>query len=123
MVSGVFAQTGSESGPGERTLQVPRLATESPFTLNVTEAAARDLALKIEGIRDESVVEGNVTRLYGSTIPDALVTVNGEVVAVTTHGLFYTDLPLDPGTNFIEIVASDFGGRLTSASFAVVSIQ
>ena len=123
IVSGVFAKPASGSDPGERVLPIPRLATESPFTLNVVEASGRDLVLKIEGIRDESVVQGDVTRLYGSTVPDALVTVNGEVVAVTTHGLFYTDLFLLPGTNFIEVVASDFGGRETSASFTVVSLQ
>ena len=123
MVGGVFAGAGPAANASERTSQVPRLATESPFTLNVEEARGPHLILKIEGIKNESVIWSDVTRLYGSTLPDALVTVNGSVVAVTTHGLFYTDVKLDPGANFIEVVASDFSGREAAASFTVVSIQ
>ena len=123
MVGGVFAGAGPVANASERTSQIPRLAMESPFTLNVGEAQGPDLILKIEGIKNESAIWGDVTRLYGSTLPDALVTVNGSVIAVTTHGLFYTDVELEPGANFIEVVASDFSGRETSASFTVVSLQ
>lgn len=123
MVGGVFADTAPVADAPERTSQVPRLAMESPFTLNVDEVQGPDLILKIEGVKNESVIWGDVTRLYGSTVPDALVTVNGGVVAVTTHGLFYTDVELEPGTNFIEVVASDFSGRETSVSFTVISLQ
>ena len=122
-VRGVVAGTGQDVDSGEPEPAIPRLATESPFTLSVAEARSSDLILKIEGIEKESVVEGDATRLYGSTVPDALVTINGDVVPVTTHGLFYSDLKLEPGTNFIEIVASDFNGRKATASFTVVSLQ
>lgn len=121
-VRGVVAGTGQDNS-GEPTSAVPRLATESPFTLSVAEVQSPDLILKIEGLEKESVVEGNATRLYGSTAPDALVTINGDIVPVTTHGLFYSELKLEPGTNFIEIVASDFNGRVATASFTVVSLQ
>jgi len=122
-VRGVVAGAGQGADSGGPESAVPRLATESPFTLSVAEVQSSDLILKIEGIGKESVVEGDTTRLYGSTIPDALVTINGDVVPVTNHGLFYSDLKLEAGTNFIEVMASDFNGREASASFTVVSLQ
>ena len=111
---------GSE--PGSRTA-IPNLAKESPFRLGIDEAQGPGLPLKIEGINDRSVVEGPATCLYGSTLPDAFVTVNGQVVAITDNGLFYTDVDLEPGTNYVVVVASDFNGRQTTSQFTVVSLQ
>ena len=116
-------EDGQGSDTGEPRPRVPSLATKSPFRLSIEEMQGPDLPLKIEGISRESVVEGDVTRFYGSTVPDALVTVNGDIVDITDHGLFYTDVKLEPGTNIIEIVASDLTGRETAAFFTVVSLQ
>jgi len=117
-VLGGTAQDADEPRP-----RLPRLATDSPFRLSIEEIQGPDFPLRIEGIATQSVVEGDVTRLYGSTVPDAFVTVNGDLVDITDHGLFYTDIRLEPGTNIIEVVASDLTGRQTSARFTVVSLQ
>ena len=57
--------------------------------------------------------------VMGGTRPDAVVGVNGTLVAVNALGIFSTTVILDEGPNFIEVVATDIQGNMRSQTVAV----
>ena len=81
-----------------------------------------NLSLDFEGIGNESVVRSDRVLLYGVTSPDAIVSVNGLILEVQPDGTFELTLPLDPGPNIVDIVASDLEGNSINSSLAIISI-
>ncbi len=59
---------------------------------------------------------------HGVTSPDAVLSINGILVSIDAEGEFEVTVSLDPGTNLIEVIASDFEGNQESAVFAVISL-
>ena len=102
---------------------VPSLLLKPLVPLTVEELSGDTLPLKISGIKNRSVIEESAVAFWGDTAPDAFVTVNGDRIEVSEYGAFVVDFPLEDGANFIEILASDYQGRTTSASFVLVSTQ
>ena len=80
------------------------------------------LSLDFEGIGNESVVRSDRVLLHGVTSPDAIVSVNGVILEVQPDGTFELTLPLDPGPNIVDIVASDLEGNSINSSLAIISI-
>ncbi|MDD5591265.1 MAG: hypothetical protein PHY18_04990, partial [Dehalococcoidales bacterium] len=56
----------------------------------------------------------------GITSTDAVVSVNGQIVAVDTDGGFSEPVALDLGPNLIEVLASDFYGNSASVLITVI---
>ena len=81
-----------------------------------------NLSLDFEGIGNESVVRSDRVLLHGVTSPDAIVSVNGVILEVQPNGTFELTLPLDPGPNIVDIVASDLEGNSINSSLAIISI-
>jgi len=81
-----------------------------------------NLSLDFEGIGNESVVRSDRVLLHGVTSPDAIVSVNGVILEVQPDGTFELTLPLDPGPNIVDIVASDLEGNSINSSLAIISI-
>ena len=81
-----------------------------------------NLSLDFEGIGNESVVRSDRVLLHGVTSPDAIVSVNGVILEVQPDGTFELTLPLDPGPNIVDIVASDLEGNSVNSSLAIISI-
>ena len=81
-----------------------------------------NLSLDFEGIGNESVVRSVRVLLHGVTSPDAIVSVNGVILEVQPDGTFELTLPLDPGPNIVDIVASDLEGNSINSSLAIISI-
>lgn len=54
-----------------------------------------------------SVVHDNQIEVVGKTDPDAILTINNQVVSVNENGSFDTKINLTPGLNTITIVASN----------------
>lgn len=102
---------------------VPSLLLKPLVPLTIEELSGDTLPLKISGIKDRSVTQAPAIAFWGDTAPDAFVTVNGDRVEVSEYGAFVVDYPLNDGANFIEILASDFQGRTTRASFVLVRTQ
>ena len=111
----------TESNPEPQATQEP-VAVISAGTPN-PEAVGEQVFIDLEGIENESIVEGSQVAFTGTTTPDALVSVNGESIAVDLDGTFSVELSLEPGPNFIEIVSSNLRGQETSRVISVVSIQ
>ena len=87
------------------------------------EAVGQQVFLELAGIENESVIEASVVTVSGTTTPDALLSINGEVIPVELDGTFSIELTLEPGPNFIEFVASNLRGQEASRVISVVSIQ
>jgi hypothetical protein len=102
---------------------VPGLLLKPLVPLTIEELSGENLPLKISGIKDRSEVQEPAVAFWGDTAPDAIVTVNGDHVEVSEYGAFVVDFPLEEGANFIEIIANDFEGRTTNASFTLVRTQ
>ncbi len=71
---------------------------------------------------DESVVHETPLVVVGRTIPDAVVSVNGQTVEVNAQGGVVSLVSLEPGPNLIEVVASDLTGQQETALLTVVYI-
>lgn len=65
-------------------------------------------------LTDEDTVE-----ITGATDPEATLSVNSQPVVLGKGGLFYLRVPLKPGANYINIVATGKSGKITSISRTV----
>jgi hypothetical protein len=81
-----------------------------------------NLNLDFEGIGDESIVRSETVLLRGVTSADAIVSVNDVIVEVQSDGTFELTLLLDPGPNFVDVVASNLDGSTINSSLAIISI-
>ena len=81
-----------------------------------------NLSLDFDGIGNESVVRSDRVLLHGVTSADATVSVNGVILEVQSDGTFEITLPLEPGPNIVDIVASDLEGNSINSSLAIISI-
>ncbi len=78
--------------------------------------------LKVTEPKDESIVTSSVIPVSGTTSPDAVVSVNSEMVEVDERGNFSTMVTLEEGPNIIEVIASDFEGNKEGSVLAVIYI-
>lgn len=111
--------------PPTPTLPPPTPATPTPVppaTPTPEPTPQESLFLEISEPENESVFNEEPIVVRGFTTPDAVVSVNGDVVDVDAQGEFAVVLSLEPGPNIIEIVASDMAGDQESAMLAVIYI-
>ncbi len=100
---------------------VPTVETEVPIG-STPNSGTFNLSLDFEGIGNESVVRSDRVLLHGVTSADATVSVNGVILEVQSDGTFELTLPLEPGPNIVDIVASDLEGNSINSSLAIISI-
>jgi hypothetical protein len=86
------------------------------------EPVRETLFLDISSPFDEATVTEPAVMVTGKTLPDAVVSINGEVVTIEVGGQFTAETALEVGPNVIEIVASDFYGGETSKILTVFYI-
>ena len=99
----------------------PAVETEIPIG-STPNSGTFNLSLDFEGIGNESVVRSDRVLLHGVTSADATVSVNGVILEVQSDGTFELTLPLEPGPNIVDIVASDLEGNSINSSLAIISI-
>jgi len=99
----------------------PTVETEIPIG-STSNSGTFNLSLDFEGIGNESVVRSDRVLLHGVTSADATVSVNGVILEVQSDGTFELTLPLEPGPNIVDIVASDLEGNSINSSLAIISI-
>ena len=99
----------------------PTVETEIPIG-STPNSGTFNLSLDFEGIGNESVVRSDRVLLHGVTSADATVSVNGVILEVRSDGTFELTLPLEPGPNIVDIVASDLEGNSINSSLAIISI-
>ena len=72
---------------------------------------------------DEFDVEVGRVSVIGTTSPDAVVSVNGVVVAVNAESAFRYEIPLEEGPNLIEVTASDLLGNSETVQRVVTWVK
>ena len=90
--------------------EAPPQVPETGFFLTVTEPA------------DESIINVDKVEVIGTTIPGAVVSINGELVEVDEEGNFTMMVVLEEGPNTIEVIASDLEGNEESHILVIVYI-
>ena len=68
-------------------------------------------------------VEVGAVSVIGVSLPDAIVTVNGEIVSVNVFGVFRVTLLLEEGPNIIEVIASDLLGNASTVRRTIVWVK
>jgi uncharacterized protein YfaP (DUF2135 family) len=79
--------------------------------------------LEIAAPKNESVVRESSLMVRGRTVPDAVVSVNGQPVEVDASGNFSTTVTLEEGPNALEVIASDFRGHQQSRVVSVIYVR
>lgn len=74
-------------------------------------ASAKPLVLQLDAPAEDTIVSDPTLAVQGKTIPEAVVSVNGDLVKVGHDGSFTTQLRLEEGANDLEVVASDPAGN------------
>jgi putative hemolysin len=90
----------------------PGVAPNTPED-EATQAAISPAAIPLQVLtpQDGSVVNTAQIKIAGSTAPDAVVSVNKDILIAQSDGTFETTITLEEGVNLIEIVASDASGN------------
>ncbi len=91
-------------------------STETPTSMTTPD----ELVLEITEPADEAVVDVSRITVSGSTLADAVISINGVIADVDYHGIFTGEVNLDVGPNVIEVVASDFYGNEKSTILTVI---
>ena len=96
--------------------------TPTPSPIPVSNVQYLGLFLEIEGLGDQSIVHGSSVIIRGQTSPDAILSIQGVIIPLSSDGRFEVTLQLDPGPNVIDVVSSDLDGNEESKSLEVVSL-
>ena len=123
---GLFVQSiGLLAGPNLASVVVSDFQGNENISFLLVLAAAPTEALPLHLLwpQDGVNVEDGVVTVIGVTPPDAIVTVNGEVVSVNVFGVFRVVLLLAEGPHIIEVIASDLMGNATTAQRTVVWVK
>lgn len=83
--------------------------------------AAAALSLTVTSPQDEMVVKDAVIRLVGRSSPDAVVSINGNIVrTMDIEGNFSALVTLVEGPNLLEVIATDYRGGQASQVLTVI---
>ena len=105
--------TGSLPPPATQPVsaQPDKTPNPPPPTASNSIPPMAQLSLAIIDPLDESVVGTSNVVISGQTAPEAVVSVNGEVVDVDASGKFAAPVTLDEGPNTFDIIATDLDGN------------
>ncbi len=90
--------------------EAPPQVPETGFFLTVTQPT------------DESTINVDKVEVIGTTIPGAVVSINGELVDVNEEGNFTMMVVLEEGPNTIEVIASDLEGNEESHILVIIYV-
>jgi uncharacterized protein YfaP (DUF2135 family) len=129
-VAGMWADYRRDSGaPGGEQTQVA--SDGAPGGRHISPAAEAHAAaasegrifITLENLQDQNEVRSEKVPVRGTTLPGAVLSINGATVPVDSDGTFETTLAVEPGPNFVEFVASDLQGVQASRVVAIVAVQ
>ena len=120
------AQPTSDPAPTIAATQGSSSSTPSPVpdsTLSSTADPNSPLVLELLAPEDGIGVEVDAVRVTGNTRIDAVVSVNGMPVEVSSNGSFQYDLILQEGANLVEVTATTLSDESASQDAAVFFIS
>jgi len=126
----VAAGCSSSSTPNPTaapTVVPTQTATASPAPTGATPTAVpsstplSQLTLVVSQPQNETVTKDSLISVAGHTSPDAIVSVNGNIVkAIDGDGNFNSVVTLVEGPNLIEVIATDLVGNQATQIITVV---
>ena len=79
------------------------------------------LSLTISEPQNESIVRESLLRVSGHTAPDAILSINGDMVrTIDENGNFTTVISLVEGPNLIDAIATNYEGDQVSQELTVI---
>jgi hypothetical protein len=123
LAGAVYAQEATDGTDGSSDADVPAVEAPAPAEEAPVIVVAPSLFITVSQPADLDVTVSLPTTaitIQGITLPNAVVSVDGDLVDVDSQGLFSTVVALDEGANPIEIVASDQDGHQTGTTLFVV---
>ena len=96
--------------------------TATPTPTETPRPTPAPLSLDITSPEDESIVATSEVEVAGTTLPTAIVSVNGTLVTVRDDGGFSTTVTLEEGPNTIEVVASTVADEQVDEVIMVIYI-
>jgi len=110
-------------GKGQPTSPPRPSASPTPTpTPTPSPAGPESLFLEVLEPLDETVVHVPDVQVIGVTLPEAIVSVNGELAEVDDSGSFSTRVSLEEGPNLIQVVASDLEGNEVNVLRSVIYV-
>lgn len=125
IVAGIGCTTGTPSSsvtPGPLAATETPLATPTALAESPAAVTPEEFFLLVSSPQDESVVDHSPFEVQGSTLVEAVVTINGQVIDVGPQGNFASSVDLEEGPNIIEVIASDFSGHEEALMLSVIYI-
>ncbi|MBI2854869.1 MAG: hypothetical protein HYX87_08135 [Chloroflexi bacterium] len=107
------ATTTTRTSPATSTSSA---TTTAPAT---SSTPAVSIFLNITEPADESVTGESTVTIKGQTTPEAVLSVNADLVAVDASGKFAVAVPLEEGPNPFDIIATDEDGNQASVQLVV----
>jgi hypothetical protein len=114
----VQVQPSTDQPPAEATLPAPPKSTEQSATNlppaaipSAVEAATGALWVQILSPQDGETVNTPSILIKGQAPAETVVTVNDEILVVSSNQTFEIEVKLEAGPNLIEILASDLNGN------------
>jgi len=101
----------------DETETVPASPEATPVETSVL---PEELSLSVIEPKDEAVVDSSRLTVAGTTLPDAVLSVNGKISGLDAEGDFSVEVNLEPGPNNIEVIASDFYGNERAVMLTVI---
>lgn len=99
------APAGQPAAPGQSTTQP--METAPPGAPPQPQAASGPVWLRILSPQDGDTVNTAQIKISGEASADAVISINKDILVVGPDQKFEANVNLDPGSNLIEIVASD----------------
>jgi hypothetical protein len=107
-LASVACSGGTETTPTPTATATP---APTPTPTATPRPTQQPLFLNVTTPEDESIVATSEVEVAGTTLPTAIVSVNGTLVTVEVDGAFSTTVTLEEGPNTIEVVASTVKGE------------
>lgn len=77
------------------------------------------LFLTIVAPEDESTLDTRIVTISGKTLPEAVVSINGDVAEIDASGSFAVQVTLEEGPNTFEVIATDDSGAEVTSDLTV----
>jgi hypothetical protein len=108
--TGCKGTTGTQASTSGST-PVSTAATTAGTSVTTTPGATAALFLNIMSPANEAITDVNTVTIKGQTTPDAVLSINGDLINLDAQGNFSVPETLNEGTNIFDIIATDEAGN------------
>lgn len=108
--TGCKGTTGTQASTSGTT-PVSTAVTTTSTSVTTTPSATAALFLNVMAPANETITDVNTVTIEGQTIPDAVLSINGNLITLDAQGNFSVPETLNEGTNIFDIIVTDEAGN------------